>query len=70
MMDKETANLVGIAVIAGLVGIALTITAVVFGVINALALFGPNGDTASVWHWVWLVVCVIFVWGSTIARSR
>lgn len=67
-MDKSTANLIAIAIIAGLVSVALTITAVVFGVINALALFGPNGDTTSVWHWVWLVICVIVVWGSTTTR--
>jgi hypothetical protein len=67
-MDKSTSNLILIAIIAGVVSVALTITAIVFGVINALALFGPGGDIGSVWHWVWLVVCVIAVWGSTTAR--
>jgi hypothetical protein len=69
-MDKSTANLILIAVIAGAVSVALTITAIVFGVINALALFGPGGDIGSVWHWVWLIVCFIFVFGGVTARRR
>ena len=41
--------------------IAINILAIVFAVINGLALFGPDGDITSIWHWFWFVLCCFVI---------
>lgn len=64
------------AVFAGLLvvllftlSIAVTLVVLFFAVINGLALFGPDGDVTSVWHWVWFVFCVLLLLGGVFSRA-
>jgi hypothetical protein len=54
----------------GAVAIAIFVTAVVFAIINGIALFGPDGDITSVWHWTWFVICSVVVLGNIFNRTR
>jgi len=41
------------------ISLAIRVVAIVFAVINGIALFGPDGNPTDVWHWVWFVICVL-----------
>jgi hypothetical protein len=65
MTDKKngisvTGIFIGVLLLSGF-AIAIFVTAVVFLFINALALFGPDGDMTSVWHWTWFGICFVTV---------
>ncbi len=59
-----------LALFLGLVSIAIFVTAVVFAVINGIALFGPDGDISSVWHWVWFVICSVVILANVFNRVK
>jgi hypothetical protein len=62
-------NLAIAAVLLVLTAIAIRIVAIVFLVINGIAIFGPEGDTTSIWHWVWAIICALIVFSNAKVRE-
>lgn len=50
--------------------IAINILAIAFAVINGLALFGPDGDITSIWHWFWFVLCSLVILNAIVSVFR
>ena len=42
--------------------VASFVLPVVYAVLNGVALFGEGGDAQSLWHWTWLIVCVLLAY--------
>jgi hypothetical protein len=70
---SDTSTIAALAIIGAivvLVSLAIFVTAVVFAIVNGIALFGPDGDITSVWHWVWFVICSVVILGNIFNRTR
>jgi len=70
--NNDAATVTGIVAIAFVIFaivVAIQVTAIVFAVINGIALFGPDGDISSVWHWVWFVICGMVILGGIFSRA-
>lgn len=64
MTARKNAAIVAVGLIGFLLFIliiAINILAIAFAVINGLALFGPDGDITSIWHWFWFVLCCFVI---------
>ena len=71
--SNDGATIAGFAILTVLlilVAVAIKVTAIVFAVINGFALFGPDGDITSVWHWVWFIICCLVVLSGLFSRSK
>lgn len=53
-----------------LIAAIINITAIVFAIINGFALFGPDGDINSIWHWFWFIICCMILLGNVFRASK
>lgn len=73
LIDRNKSDALTLAVIGFVIVIAafaVNFTVIVFAVINGLALFGPDGDISSVWHWVWFIICLVIVLGNVLGSRK
>jgi hypothetical protein len=67
MISKKESNLILLTIALIAFGVAVLVLAIVFSVINGIALFGPDGDITSVWHWTWFVLCALVILNAIIS---